>query len=55
MAIAIRTYVFLGIGMVLGPQVMGYLLDKYGHRAALIYILSSTVIIGILLIVQNEL
>ena len=54
-AIAMKTYVTLGFGMAFGPQLMGILLDKYGHRASIIYILSCTILIGILLILQNEL
>ena len=34
-AIAIRTYVALGLGMVFGPQIMGFCLDKFGHKTAI--------------------
>ena len=49
-AIAIKTYITLGFGMAFGPQLMGILLDKYGHRASILYILSCTILVGILLI-----
>ena len=54
-AIAIRTYVALGLGMVFGPQVMGIILDKCGHRSAVTYILANTILSCMLLIIQNEL
>jgi len=48
---AVLTYISLGIGMVVGPFPMGFLQDKIGHKASLLYILALSVIFNSLLII----
>lgn len=48
---AVNTYIALAVGMVLGPSPMGIIQDKYGHKTALIYLCTNTVIFCTLLII----
>ena len=52
--IAVNTFIAFGLGLVFGPWPMGLLQDKLGHKAALLYIFTNTLIFNSLLVIVNE-
>jgi len=54
MSEAYLTYVGVGVGCVIGPIPMGFIQDRFGHKATIYYIMALVLIFSTLLIAQNE-
>ena len=53
-ALALYTFTFFGFGTVSGAFVLGFIQDKFGHKASLLMILLAIILTYSLLLIQNE-
>jgi len=51
---AILTFLPLGLGSIIGPLIMGFIQDRFGHKASILYIIFNIIITGALIIYMNE-
>jgi MFS family permease len=50
----VYTFLFLGIGSILGSSILGLIMDKFGHKASISVLLFTVLWTFIGLIIQNE-